>query len=80
MRALAVCLLILAVNSEAGGRVVYLLEGGYDLKGLGEAVAETFRGTLGLPSHDPFNPQLLREEPLDKVKYMLGEARRIHGL
>ena len=64
----------------AGGRCVYLLEGGYDLKALGEAVAETFRGTLGLPSVDNFNPQLLRDEPLDKLSAMLKEAKRIHGL
>ena len=47
----------------AGGRLVFLLEGGYDLKALGESVAETFRGLLGkvltqqspyLPHNDPF--------------------------
>ena len=64
----------------AGGRCVYLLEGGYDLKALGEAVAETFRGSLGLPSADKFDPALLRDEPLDKLKTMLAETRRIHGL
>ena len=63
-----------------GGRCVYLLEGGYDLKALGEAVAETFRGSLGLPSQDKFNAQLLRDEPLDKLSAVLTEARRIHGL
>ena len=30
----------------AGGRLVFMLEGGYDLKALGESVAETFRGLL----------------------------------
>ena len=32
---------------RAGGRLVFMLEGGYDLKALGESVAETFRGLLG---------------------------------
>lgn len=59
---------------------MYLLEGGYDLKALGEAVAEAFRGTLGLPSVDKFNPSLLRDEPLEKLAVTFKEARRIHGL
>ena len=34
-------------NPCAGGRLVFLLEGGYDLKALGESVADTFRALLG---------------------------------
>lgn len=62
------------------GRLVMLLEGGYDLKALGESVSDSFRGMLGEQSLDKFNPDLLREEPLDKVRAMLKEARVIHGL
>ena len=29
---------------------------------------------------DRFNPDLLRDEPLDKVRAVLAEAQRIHGL
>ena len=57
-----------------------LWQGGYDLKALGESVADTFRGLLGEPSSDAFSPHLLREEPLDAVKVLLQEARQIHGL
>lgn len=56
------------------------MQGGYDLKALSESVCDSMRGVLGLPSEDKFNPQLLRDEPLDKVQESLREARRIHGL
>jgi acetoin utilization deacetylase AcuC-like enzyme len=59
---------------------VFLLEGGYDLKGLGESVAETFRAMLGQPTADKFNADLLREEPLDKVRALIKEAKLVHSL
>jgi acetoin utilization deacetylase AcuC-like enzyme len=62
------------------GRLVMLLEGGYDLKALGESVANTWLGVLGEQAVDAFNPQLLRDEPTEKVKAALREAARIHGL
>ena len=65
---------------SAGGRCVYLLEGGYDLKALGDAVVDSFLGILGEDSRDAFSPDLLRDEPRDKVKAVLAEARSIHGL
>ena len=55
-------------------------QGGYDLKALGDSVADSFRGLLGEPSGDTFSPDLLREEPLDAVRTLLKEARSIHGL
>ncbi|CAL8465932.1 g5468 [Coccomyxa elongata] len=67
-------------NSLSGGRCVFLLEGGYDLKGLGESVAETFRAVLGQPSVDKFNADLLRDEPWDKAKILIAEAKRVHSL
>jgi acetoin utilization deacetylase AcuC-like enzyme len=65
---------------HAGGRCVFLLEGGYDLKGLGESVAETFRAVLDLPSVDKFNADLLRDEPTDKARALIAEAKRVHSL
>lgn len=38
------------------------------LQALGAAVADSFRGLLGEASADAFNPDLLRDEPLDKVQ------------
>jgi acetoin utilization deacetylase AcuC-like enzyme len=63
-----------------GGRVVFLLEGGYNLRALGESVASTFNGILGDSVIDSIDPSLLRDEPMDKVKAVLLESRRIHGL
>ncbi len=59
---------------------MFLLEGGYDLKGLGESVAETFRAVLNLPSIDKFNADLLRDEPKDKARALITEAKRVHSL
>lgn len=59
---------------------MFLLEGGYDLKGLGESVAETFRAVLKQPSVDLFNADLLREEPMDKVRALIREAKSVHSL
>lgn len=59
---------------------MFLLEGGYDLKGLGESVAETFRAVLGRASADKFNADLLRDEPRDKARTLIAEAKRVHSL
>lgn len=59
---------------------MFLLEGGYDLKALGDAVVDSFLGILGGKSCDTFSPDLLRDEPRDKVKAVLAEARSIHGM
>lgn len=37
------------------------------LQALGDSVADSFRALLGEASMDKFNPDLLREEPTDKV-------------
>lgn len=63
-----------------GGRLVMLLEGGYDLQALGESVANTFLGVLGEPPSDSFDRSLLEPEPLEKVQAVLKEVQRIHGL
>lgn len=64
----------------AGGRCVFLLEGGYDLKALGEAVADTFTGLLGDASIDKFNADLLRDEPRDKADRLFKDAIAMHSL
>ena len=63
---------------EQGPRSV--AQGGYDLKGLADGVRDSFRGVLGLPSSDRYNPALLRDEPTDKVAAALAEVRTVHGL
>lgn len=42
------------------------------LQALGAAVADSFRGLLGDASADTFSPNLLRDEPLDKVQFARG--------
>lgn len=56
------------------------VQGGYDMKGLSDSVADSFAGVLGMPSFDTFNSQLLREEPLDKVKHSVALSASLHGL
>ena len=61
--------------------VVFLLEGGYDCKfALSESVNETLRALLGLASADGFDASVLREEPADKVRAVLSEVKKVHGL
>ncbi|DBB17754.1 TPA: hypothetical protein ACH3X3_002789 [Trebouxia sp. C0006] len=65
--------------THAWGRCVFLLEGGYDLKALGDAVVDSFLGLLAERSIDKFSPELLRDEPKDKVRAVLNEAKSIHS-
>lgn len=67
-------------DEVCGGRVVFLLEGGYDLGALGESVASTVAALVGGAAIDTADLATLREEPTDKVREVLQEARRIHGL
>jgi len=61
-----------------GGRVMFVLEGGYDLKVLSESVVDSFRALLGMPSIDAFDASQLPEEA--DVRAVLREVRSIHQL
>lgn len=68
-----------------GGRCLFILEGGYHLESLGEAVCESFRGVLGLPAaaagaDELRAARLLAEEPAAKVEAAVADAARRHGL
>ena len=69
-----------AADELCDGRAVFLLEGGYDLTGLSSSFADSVRGLLSLPSLDKFDKAMLADEPGDKVRAAVAEARRIHGL
>ena len=67
-------------NELCGGRIVFLLEGGYDLIGLSEGVADSFRALLGEASTDTGTIPGLRDEPDDKVRKVLNEVKALHQL
>lgn len=71
-----------AANSLCSGRIVFVLEGGYDLMALGESVACTFAGLLdcSVDCMDSVNASHLLEEPRDKVATALLEVKRIHEM
>ena len=62
-----------------GGRIVVMLEGGYDLKVLSLGVADTCRALLkdGTPGEDPIGASHWPEPPLDKL---VRSLRTIHNL
>lgn len=61
-------------------RCLWILEGGYHIPSLSEAVANSFRGILSEASLDPGQQQLLREEPMHKVLDVLRKVKDIHAL
>ncbi|XP_045821033.1 histone deacetylase 14, chloroplastic-like isoform X2 [Trifolium pratense] len=65
-----------------GGRCVFFLEGGYNLKSLSYSVADTFRALLGDKSlaSEFDNPNILNEEPTKKVKQAIQRIKCIHSL
>jgi acetoin utilization deacetylase AcuC-like enzyme len=62
-----------------GGRLVVVLEGGYNLDVLGHGVADTVRGLLGdaQPGTDPFGASGWPETSVDNV---LRRVKQLHGL
>ena len=65
-------------DALCGGRIVFLLEGGYDLVGLSEGVADSFRALLSEGSTDIGVIPGLRDEPMDKVRKVLAEVKALH--
>ncbi|CAK8579000.1 unnamed protein product [Lathyrus sativus] len=65
-----------------GGRCVFFLEGGYNLKSLSYSVADTFRALLGDKSlaAEFDNPNILYEEPTKRVKQAIQRIKHLHSL
>ena len=61
------------------GKIVFLLEGGYDLTGLPEGVAESFAALVGEKSLEQKDPGLY-EEPFEKAKKVIQEVKSVHQL
>jgi len=64
-------------RKHCAGRLVFVLEGGYDLTALANGVANTIRGACGLPIHDPLGPST-RPEP--DLTSLLGRLKSLHSL
>lgn len=63
-----------------GGKIVFFLEGGYDLRSLSGSVADSFRALLGEKSADKVDPGLALEfEPIGLVEQAVKELRAIHS-
>lgn len=62
------------------GRLLMILEGGYDLVALGESVANVFEAVLQEKGFESIDPAILIEEPIDKVRAVLQEVKTIHSL
>ena len=75
-----VCRIQSIADDVCEGKLVFCLEGGYDLEGLSTSVADSFRGLLNWKSKDKYDPVFLRPEPLDRVSQIVKEVRRIHEL
>lgn len=78
--ALAAALAALAAEL-CGGRLVFLLEGGYDVAALGEAVGETWLALLGEPSREAAAALVLPQpEPMAEMQALIAQLRTIHAL
>ncbi|MCY3779850.1 MAG: histone deacetylase [Chloroflexi bacterium] len=63
-----------------GGRIVFVMEGGYDLKALSQGWCNIARALLGIESiSDPYGPAPQLAEHLD-VDSAIDRARRIHKI
>ncbi|KAG0602030.1 hypothetical protein M758_11G156100 [Ceratodon purpureus] len=65
-----------------GGRCIFFLEGGYDLKSLSNSVADSFRAFLGDKSLSSRldNPAVLYDEPSLYARQAIDKIRSIHSL
>lgn len=65
-----------------GGRCVFFLEGGYNLKSLSDSVSESFRAFLGDASlsNKIDNPSILYDEPSLLVRKAVDQVKAIHCL
>ncbi len=64
-------------KKHCGGKIVFVLEGGYDLLALAGGVVNTLRGALGLPAADALGPAP-RPEP--DISRLLAGLKSLHNL
>ena len=66
-------------HDVCGGRLAFLLEGGYDVPALSSSVANVFRALLGQPAHDPFGTATA-SAPEPDCSSLFNAARELHNL
>ncbi len=64
-------------KKHCAGKIVFVLEGGYDLPALAGGVVNTLRGALGLPAADALGPAP-RPEP--DISRLLADIKSVHNL
>lgn len=65
------------------GRLMFLLEGGYNVDALGEAVTETWLALVGESTKEGSHPlaePLPQPEPMEDVEDLIQQLKRIHKL
>ena len=62
---------------HCGGRLVLVLEGGYDHRALGYSVQASLAVLLNEEPEDPIGPATYPETPVDRL---IARVRSIHGL
>jgi acetoin utilization deacetylase AcuC-like enzyme len=70
--------LLMLADELCAGRLVFTLEGGYNLNALAAGVGATFAGLLGdAQAADPLGPPRQAEQPVDGI---IASVKRVHGL
>ena len=62
------------------GRLVFLLEGGYHLRALGESVTDSFLGLIDAPSIDSIHSDALQDEPHEEVNSLIKQVALLHQI
>ena len=70
--------LIKSAERICNGKIVFFLEGGYNLQVLSNGVANTFRGLLGIESFD--DPLGKSPDPETNVEKVINELIKMHNL
>ena len=70
--------LINLANEICSGKIVFFLEGGYNLEVLSNGVSNTIKGLLGINSFE--DPLLMQEDPEPDISHLINELKQIHQL
>jgi len=69
--------LVRIAREHCAGRIVFVLEGGYDLPALSHGVRNTLRAALDLPADDSLGPAPHAEPDIEQL---IQKLKKLHGL